>query len=126
MRRRPPTFTRTDTLFPYTTLFRSRRGTGPRRLCQTADRRRKPAARLARAARAVAGGVGNGVGGQPGADRRYRGRARQGFGGDGAEVGRCAGGEGGWLGLKVNVSSQEPTRAEELRLGQEGVSTFRI
>src|SRR3546814_17806163 len=25
MRRRPPTFTRTDTLFPYTTLFRSDR-----------------------------------------------------------------------------------------------------
>src|SRR3546814_20347188 len=31
MRRRPPRFTRTDTLFPYTTLFRSI-GYSPRRL----------------------------------------------------------------------------------------------
>src|SRR3546814_14704236 len=31
MRRRPPRFTRTDTLLPYTTLFRSRRGS-PRRM----------------------------------------------------------------------------------------------
>src|SRR3546814_1747494 len=29
MRRRPPRSTRTDTLFPYTTLFRSRRGAVP-------------------------------------------------------------------------------------------------
>src|SRR3546814_12821615 len=31
MRRRPPRSTRTDTLFPYTTLFRSPDRTGPRR-----------------------------------------------------------------------------------------------
>src|SRR3546814_6268684 len=31
MIRRPPRSTRTDTLFPYTTLFRSRRGKGARR-----------------------------------------------------------------------------------------------
>src|SRR3546814_6792715 len=31
MIRRPPRSTRTDTLFPYTTLFRSRRGAAPRR-----------------------------------------------------------------------------------------------
>src|SRR3546814_14856765 len=31
MIRRPPRSTRTDTLFPYTTLFRSRRRRGPRR-----------------------------------------------------------------------------------------------
>ena len=43
-------------------------------------------------ARAVAGQAGGGVGGQPGADRRYRGRARQGVGGDGAEAGGGAGG----------------------------------
>src|SRR3546814_15629750 len=30
MIRRPPRSTRTDTLFPYTTLFRSRTGAGPR------------------------------------------------------------------------------------------------
>src|SRR3546814_3695109 len=39
MIRRPPRSTRTDTLFPYTTLFRSiRRGTRPRRLF---ERRRR-------------------------------------------------------------------------------------
>src|SRR3546814_17599155 len=32
MIRRPPRSTRTDTLFPYTTLFRSRRGTGACRI----------------------------------------------------------------------------------------------
>src|SRR3546814_10366772 len=32
MRRRPPRFTRTDTLFPYTTLFRSRHGHRARRV----------------------------------------------------------------------------------------------
>src|SRR3546814_12765368 len=37
MKRRPPGSTRTDTLFPYTTLFRSLRGLWPRR--RLADRR---------------------------------------------------------------------------------------
>src|SRR3546814_10657735 len=37
MIRRPPRSTRTDTLFPYTTLFRSDRGTGRRRR-RAADR----------------------------------------------------------------------------------------
>src|SRR3546814_9737286 len=41
MIRRPPRSTRTDTLFPYTTLFRSRRRTGRRR-------RRQPPRRLRR------------------------------------------------------------------------------
>src|SRR3546814_2217865 len=36
MIRRPPRSTRTDTLFPYTTLFRSRRGQGARAATQTA------------------------------------------------------------------------------------------
>src|SRR3546814_14873794 len=44
MRRRPPRSTRTDTLFPYTTLFRSRRvvGRGAARACagpRTGDQR---------------------------------------------------------------------------------------
>src|SRR3546814_2662704 len=39
MIRRPPRSTRTDTLFPYTTLFRSPRGRGPGR--HRADRRRR-------------------------------------------------------------------------------------
>src|SRR3546814_3637442 len=38
MIRRPPRSTRTDTLFPYTTLFRS---TGCRRRCCSPDRRRR-------------------------------------------------------------------------------------
>src|SRR3546814_9570303 len=45
MIRRPPRSTRTDTLFPYTTLFRSRRcprGSAPPRqsMCQTTDHHR--------------------------------------------------------------------------------------
>src|SRR3546814_3984558 len=48
MIRRPPRSTRTETLFPYTTLFRSRRGAGgaARRLCLSGHgdrlRRRHP------------------------------------------------------------------------------------
>src|SRR3546814_2865495 len=46
MIRPPPRSTRTDTLFPYTTLFRSERGPGvarrrPRSGCATRSRRRK-------------------------------------------------------------------------------------
>src|SRR3546814_5291567 len=48
MLRRPPRSTRTDTLFPYTTLFRSRRscpgtGTSPRRRPRCSCRRRTAA-----------------------------------------------------------------------------------
>src|SRR3546814_1559600 len=47
MRRRPPRSTRTDTLFPYTTLFRSRAATRPRRSIRATDQsdrsRRYPA-----------------------------------------------------------------------------------
>src|SRR3546814_7636015 len=54
MIRRPPRSTRTDTLVPYTTLFRSRRAHGPRRgaaprthrfplLCAIASRNRRAA-----------------------------------------------------------------------------------
>src|SRR3546814_6473380 len=57
MMRRPPRSTRTDTLFPYTSLFRSR-GAGRHRL----DHRRHDAARALprqlHAARADAGGAG--------------------------------------------------------------------
>src|SRR3546814_13313415 len=37
MTRRPPRSTRTDTLFPYPTLFRARTAAGPRRADQLAD-----------------------------------------------------------------------------------------
>src|SRR3546814_2257463 len=40
MIRRPPRSTRTDTLFPYTTLFRSLQKGGPRRARHFRDRRR--------------------------------------------------------------------------------------
>src|SRR3546814_5976231 len=41
MIRRPPRSTRTDTLFPYTTLFRSRGRGGDRRRCRGGRRRRR-------------------------------------------------------------------------------------
>src|SRR3546814_1118560 len=50
MRRRPPRSTRTDTLFPYTTLFRS---TGPERFRRASD-----GARLEPGRRPRGGGVG--------------------------------------------------------------------
>src|SRR3546814_5445166 len=42
MIRRPPRSTRTDTLFPYTTLFRSRRQKFVERRVEQTDRDRKP------------------------------------------------------------------------------------
>src|SRR3546814_3428324 len=42
MLRRPPRSTRTDTLFPYTTLFRSARGAAARRRPPRKPRRRRP------------------------------------------------------------------------------------
>src|SRR3546814_12446178 len=45
MRRRPPRSTRTDTLFPYTTLFRSQRSEAARlclRIKEGIDRRERP------------------------------------------------------------------------------------
>src|SRR3546814_14763882 len=42
MIRRPPRSTRTDTLFPYTTLFRSRRPFGQAREARPVDDRRDP------------------------------------------------------------------------------------
>src|SRR3546814_8537707 len=42
MIRRPPRSTRTDTLFPYTTLFRSLRAQGRRRLPRVLDLRARP------------------------------------------------------------------------------------
>src|SRR3546814_18492378 len=62
MIRRPPRSTRTDTLFPYTTLFRSQRARDARRRDRPAARR-KPRRRAAprRAGRRLAG---------PGPDRR--------------------------------------------------------
>src|SRR3546814_5975809 len=45
MIRRPPRSTRTDTLFPYTTLFRSAQGPGSRRLVDHLKRRLSGAGR---------------------------------------------------------------------------------
>src|SRR3546814_12586212 len=41
MIRRPPRYTRTDTLFPYTTLFRSRPGTKPNLHCGCDNKKRR-------------------------------------------------------------------------------------
>src|SRR3546814_11969622 len=51
MIRRPPRSTRTDTLFPYTTLFRSRRRPRPRSI----DRARRPGGRPRPGALSLAG-----------------------------------------------------------------------
>src|SRR3546814_1198882 len=51
MRRRPPRTTRTDTLFPYTTLFRSFRSDGHHLLRQPRDGGRQPPPRHAGLAR---------------------------------------------------------------------------
>src|SRR3546814_17288523 len=54
MIRRPPRSTRTDTLFPYTTLFRSQRGAGrPDRVPEIVVKRGKPALRAATFALAI-------------------------------------------------------------------------
>src|SRR3546814_10572225 len=67
MIRRPPRSTRTDTLFPYTTLFRSHCG----RAHRPAQSRWRPAAR------ALRDGAAPGAGGRPCPDRPALGRARQ-------------------------------------------------
>src|SRR3546814_13120565 len=51
MIRRPPRSTRTDTLFPYTTLFRSPHDQGPHRLRTAGQRPSGDARRAARGAR---------------------------------------------------------------------------
>src|SRR3546814_1344605 len=51
MRRRPPRSTRTDTLFPYTTLFRSARRTSAGRFREPFSRPDLPTGRAARAER---------------------------------------------------------------------------
>src|SRR3546814_10280055 len=78
MIRRPPRSTRTDTLFPYTTLFRSGgggtgRGTGgaPGRVAATPDRRVHPAIGRVGGDAALAGAAGSAG---PGTDRRGQGR----------------------------------------------------
>src|SRR3546814_2172418 len=61
MIRRPPRSTRTDTLFPYTTLFRSPRAALVRRHARgdCHGRRRSARARRSRAGAAVDGGIGS-------------------------------------------------------------------
>src|SRR3546814_11412778 len=69
LRRRPPGSTRTDTLFPYTTLVRSGTSATAGRLAAGADGGRHPA-RVGR--RCVAGaGAANAVHGRAGGDRLH-------------------------------------------------------
>src|SRR3546814_14144635 len=64
--RRPPRSTRTDTLFPYTTLFRSRHDADAEDFGRAAQRPARPAV----AARARAGGRARPHAGRTGADRK--------------------------------------------------------
>src|SRR3546814_15828271 len=112
MIRRPPRSTRTDTLFPYTTLFRSRRSRRP--------------SRIAHPAAPGEGGVelldaGEACGAEHlfvgfGAEHRDVRRDRLAALGD--LVGIAARGDG------VGGVAVEP-RSEERRVGEEGVSTCR-
>src|SRR3546814_17923855 len=114
MIRRPPRSTRTDTLFPYTTLFRSGRGTGRER------------------ARALGAQGSGGVLLRAGRREARRAAARQACaaGRDGREgVDRAAGGRGvdclrrhRWGG---DGAGALPRRSEERRVGKECVSTCR-
>src|SRR3546814_12914421 len=122
MIRRPPRSTRTDTLFPYTTLFRSRwlsaRGLQARLQSYILSRNLARVPRKGRS-RDVAG-EGGGVRLLRRPDgllsrlplRRRRGRRRQGDD------------ERGGLGAGADTPRQPP-RSEERRVGKECVSTFR-
>src|SRR3546814_12121867 len=113
MIRRPPRSTRTDTLFPYTTLFRSRDRPAPRTQFRAAERHG-----LQRSAGALpaggAGGVRHAAGRAAGGDRRAlsAGRRRRG-------ASRARGRADHGLGAAGDV------RSEERRVGKEGVSTCR-
>src|SRR3546814_15083924 len=113
MRRRPPRSTRTDTLFPYTTLFRS---LGERPLAR-ADRRGEgsdggqgPRALPAAAPRADGARPWAGHGGVAATDRQGR-------------SGRAAGGGRGLI-TKAAIAPLR-RRSEERRVGKACVSTCR-
>src|SRR3546814_8227127 len=93
MIRRPPRSTRTDTLFPYTTLFRSRAGPGNAGLDVrggTGPRLHPRPVRTARGDRAGGGRIRGAA-----ADRRATGRHGAGAGRDGKARPFDAGGAGG-------------------------------
>src|SRR3546814_17388846 len=115
--RRPPRSTRTDTLFPYTTLFRSaagrRRGGAAAGLCRSVGARSARTVRLPPPG-ALHGADAQGARARPGiaaADARRGGGALSARGGGGAAQGRR-----GRL-------ARARGRTEERRVGKEGVST---
>src|SRR3546814_13603088 len=124
MIRRPPRSTRTDTLFPYTTLCRSRRG---RRI-----ERVGAVKRVVQAAPARIGGV-EGKAGVEGGDDELRPRHRRDFrvdirGADregrgfGDQIGNLA--QKGFIGRGVvRLDGSGVVRSEDRRVGQEGVRT---
>src|SRR3546814_20504910 len=112
MIRRPPRSTRTDTLFPYTTLFRSGDARGPARLPPT--RALRPDCRAntgTPAAPTAARPVLPLRRGQPRSRRRHRAAALR------PQVPAAA--------ARTPRTSRTPTRSEERLLGTECVSTFR-
>src|SRR3546814_17630223 len=117
MIRRPPRSTRTDTLFPYTTLFRSQ--TGRSKFVQYAlracDGWTRPAPGATLPASASRGGFKGAAGG--GTDRKGRagGRRRHGRAGDGG--GRGEGGGRGDGGRSAGPSAAAPRRFLRRTLG---------
>src|SRR3546814_14668741 len=119
MIRRPPRSTRTDTLFPYTTLFRSRppgdAGDDRRGVDRRSVRRRARTRAAFRPDRRPA---------EP--CQRTGGRAAYG----GARAAECGGGRRALLPRRRRVSAScsglgRPPRSEERRVGKECVSTGR-
>src|SRR3546814_20413027 len=104
MRRRPPRSTRTDTLFPYTTLFRSDRPAMVARSRAVAAQLNKGVTDLLKK---------NGV-------KVFTGHARLHGGGAVAVTG-----EGGGTQVLLAAHTVLATRSEERRVGEECVSTCR-
>src|SRR3546814_12689874 len=127
MLRRPPRSTRTDTLFPYTTLFRSTRFFPGRAGCsRRLDRQGRQGADPGRPAIALAdglavGGPAQAAGGDPARrDDRILGRAD-----DAAFFRRTAPFPGRWAGADHLFRRRFRERSEERRVGKECVSTCR-
>src|SRR3546814_20506519 len=103
MIRRPPRSTRTDTLFPYTTLFRSVEGTS-----------QQPPLRAAMPSCGAADGLAHGntamVSSLYGTQLRHR---------------ACSGWQDDRLDEYFGYAARDFRRSEERRVGKEGVSTVR-
>src|SRR3546814_19914073 len=108
MSRRPPRSTRTDTLFPYTTLFRSHDQTDQRRIAAV------PFEYFAATVRAGRRGGG-----------QCRGGSRRIFPDGLGRAPACAEGAGYFLAAGRQYAFHQILRSEERRVGKECVSTCR-